>query len=247
MSDNSRTCFFPSGAVASDSVPCSSDVYTSCCGTNDLFLSNGLCLSVDHQPYVLSRGGCTDPEWGSDCPQYCRDNNPEGGCSIVNLNYYLGTSTYCCGTLIANDSTVICPNNASDFQVPTGHALVGYAMLANISTLDAVTTSSSINDTVTNTTVVDSTSCTNGTCHSTAIGAGVGVPLGVIARASLIWAFFERKRAKGLLAASAAAATTSIEPAPTYQAQSHPASLQFGHATTVSELDGVKTPELDSR
>jgi hypothetical protein len=59
-------------------------------------------------------------------------------------------------------------------------------MLANISTLDAVTTSPS-NDATINTTVVDSTSCTNGSCRSTAIGAGVGAPLGVIALASLFF------------------------------------------------------------
>ncbi|KAL3444059.1 hypothetical protein BJX65DRAFT_283896 [Aspergillus insuetus] len=63
MVNDTRTCFFPSGAVATDNVACSSDEYTSCCGTHDLSLSNGLCLSVVHQPYVLSRGACTDPEW----------------------------------------------------------------------------------------------------------------------------------------------------------------------------------------
>jgi predicted CxxxxCH...CXXCH cytochrome family protein len=93
---------------------------------------------------------------------------------------------------------VICPDHASDFQVPTGHALVGYTMLANISTLDAVIASSPNNDTAANKSVADSRSCTNGSCHSTAIGAGVAVPLGVIALASLIWASFERKKGKGI-------------------------------------------------
>ncbi|KAL3492404.1 hypothetical protein BJX62DRAFT_236223 [Aspergillus germanicus] len=261
MVNDTRTCFFPSGAVATDNVACSSDEYTSCCGTHDLCLSNGLCLSVVHQPYVLSRGACIDPEWGSGCPQYCRDNNPTGGCSIVNLIFHAGVSTYCCGTPIARDDlSVIFPNNGSSFEVPTAHALVGYAMLSNISTLDAVNTTDTSccpnNDTTTNTTTTtggagaDSTSCTtNGSCHSTAIGAGVGVPLGVIALASLAWAFFERRRAStasaalltGSLAGTGERAKGSGEP-PVIELPGRP---PYGGAP-VGELDASNPSELSS-
>lgn len=40
----------------------------------------------------------------------------------------------------------------------------------------------------------------SGTSHDAAIGAGVGVPLGVISLASLGWAFFKRKRAQNAYA-----------------------------------------------
>ncbi|KAL4874898.1 hypothetical protein BJY04DRAFT_211732 [Aspergillus karnatakaensis] len=257
MVNETRTCFFPSGAVATNNVACSSDEYTSCCGTHDLCLSNGLCLAVVHQPYVLSRGACTDPEWGPGCPQYCRDNNPAGGCSIINLIFNQGVSTYCCGTPIATDDlTVICPENGSAFEVPTAHALVGYAMLSNVSTLDAVnrTQTSSCPDnstiTATNTTATrdaDSTCCTtNGTCHSTAIGVGLGVPLGVIALASLTWAFFERKRAWG--------ATAGLLGAPSEPTGKHakgsgqpPAIELSGRPPYVGELDASNPLELSSR
>ncbi|KAL4786419.1 hypothetical protein BJX76DRAFT_355147 [Aspergillus varians] len=244
MANDTRICFFPSGTVAPGNVACSSDQYTSCCGTNDLCLSNGLCLSVSHQPFVLSRGACTDPEWGSGCPQYCRNNNPEGGCTVSNLNFELDVSTYCCGNLEANDSTVICPNNAGSFEIPTGHPMVGYAMLANISTLDAATTNSSSNDTCTDTPLADSASCTNGSCHSTAIGAGVGVPLGVIALASIAWAFFERRRANALSSAAASPGGAGVVPVQTYkQVQGH---RHFGKATA-SELEATIPSELDAR
>ncbi|KAL3459004.1 hypothetical protein BJX64DRAFT_301614 [Aspergillus heterothallicus] len=256
MTNDSRTCFFPSGAVASNNVPCSSDEYTSCCGLSDLCLSNGLCLSVTHQPYVLSRGACTDPEWGSGCPQYCRDNNPEGGCSIVNINYYLGVSTYCCGTLIANnESTVICPNNGSAFEVPTGHAMIGYAMLANISSLDAATNStnsstsssnwSNCSSTDNTTATPASTTCTSASCHSTAVGVGLGVSLGVIALASLAWAYFERRRAKAQ--AAAALPSSSIQPAWSHS-QPPVTYVQVGGGIAASELDGTQqSSELDTR
>ncbi|KAL2794752.1 hypothetical protein BJX66DRAFT_189054 [Aspergillus keveii] len=256
MVNDTRTCFFPSGAVATDNVACSSDEYTACCGTHDLCLSNGLCLSVVHQPYVLNRGACTDPEWGSGCPQYCRDNNPTGGCSIVNLLFSAGVSTYCCGTPIARDDlTVICPNNGSAFEVPTAHALVGYAMLSNISTLDAVNTTDTSscpnNSTTTNTATAgadsDSTSCTtNGSCHSTAIGAGIGVPLGIIALASLAWAYLERRRASAALLAASPAATgerakSSRQP-PMIELPGRP---PYGGAP-VGELDASNPSELSS-
>ncbi|KAL3477787.1 hypothetical protein BJX99DRAFT_257159 [Aspergillus californicus] len=257
MPNNTRTCFFPSGAVAPGNVACSSDEYTSCCGIDDLCLSNGLCLAVSHQPYVLSRGACTDPEWGSGCPQYCRDDNPAGGCSIVNLVFYEGVSTYCCGTPIASNLTsnltTICPDNGSAFEVPTAQALVGYAMLSNISTLDAVNTTTTVD-------ADSTTSCTtNGSCHSTAIGAGIGVPLGVIALASLAWAFLERRRASAASASASAASASASAASAALSAASPTATGEdaksSGHSPVielpgrppyVGELDASNRSELSS-
>lgn len=67
------TCYFPDGTIASNNVPCSSDTYSACCGKSDVCLSNNLCMDTGEQPYVLSRGACTDPNWESDnCPSVCR-------------------------------------------------------------------------------------------------------------------------------------------------------------------------------
>jgi hypothetical protein len=66
-------CYWPDGSIAKTNVPCSSAPNASCCGSNNICLSNNLCLDVFVQPYVLSRGGCTDPNWESDqCASVCR-------------------------------------------------------------------------------------------------------------------------------------------------------------------------------
>ncbi|PYH47028.1 uncharacterized protein BP01DRAFT_390173 [Aspergillus saccharolyticus JOP 1030-1] len=239
MTNDTRTCYYPSGEDAgSSNVPCSSDEYTSCCGQNDLCLSNGLCLSVSHQPYVLSRGACTDPQWGSNCSQYCQDNNPTGGCSIINLEYTDGVSTYCCGTPVANsDDEVVCPNNASSFEVPTGHAVVGYAMLANVSSLDATAkTTCSSSNTTTTVLATSTASCPSGASgHDTAIGAGVGVSLGVVALASIAWALFERRRAT-------ARKLVELPADPRQTAQVYTQPFQSGGGLVPAELDGAKRP-----
>ncbi|OJJ95983.1 hypothetical protein ASPACDRAFT_47342 [Aspergillus aculeatus ATCC 16872] len=187
----------------------------------------------------------------ANCALENQDNNPTGGCSIINLKYSDGVSTYCCGTPVANnDSQVVCPDNASSFEVPTGHAMVGYAMLANVSTLDATaktTTSCSSNET---STLVNSTaSCTKGaSCHDAAIGAGVGVPLGVIALASIVWALFERRRATARRAGLSAPNTSQSAQIYTQQLLV-PSSQHFGghFGGPPTELDGSKRPsELET-
>ncbi|PWY68144.1 hypothetical protein BO83DRAFT_87284 [Aspergillus eucalypticola CBS 122712] len=72
-SSATATCYYPDGTIASNNVPCSSDTYSACCGKSDVCLSNNLCMDTGEQPYVLSRGACTDPNWESDnCPSVCR-------------------------------------------------------------------------------------------------------------------------------------------------------------------------------
>lgn len=130
---------------------------------------------------------------------YCIENiNKGGGCSIINLLYENGVSTYCCGTPISNGSDVICPHGNS-FEVATGKMLYGYAALAN-STTDASSGNSTCTSSNSSASVASSSASSSSSSSSagrdTAIGVGVGVPLGVIAGASLVWAFWERKERK---------------------------------------------------
>ncbi|PYI02536.1 hypothetical protein BO78DRAFT_324990 [Aspergillus sclerotiicarbonarius CBS 121057] len=223
-----NTCYFPNGDIATKNVPCSSETYSACCGTSDICLSNNLCMDTGEQPYVLSRGGCTDPNWESDnCPSVCRacfpiriplfDVNESGGSSIINLLYVDGVSTYCCGTPISNGSDVICPYGNS-FEVATGEMLVGYAGLANLTTKG--------NDTA------SSTNCSSGSSSSrdTAIGVGVGVPLGVIASAAIVWGAWERKQRRRLEQIASAGGNLMLEQqqysAPYMKAPGQPAELE---------------------
>ncbi|KAI2837487.1 hypothetical protein CBS11350_8691 [Aspergillus niger] len=201
-SSATATCYFPDGSIASNNVPCSSDTYSACCGKSDVCLSNNLCMDTGEQPYVLSRGACTDPNWESDnCPSVCQDINKDGGCSIINLLYKNGVSTYCCGTPISNGSEVICPYGNS-FEVATGKMLFGYAALAN-STADTSSGNNTCASSNSSSAVASpsassssSSSSTPSSSRDTAIGVGVGVPLGVIAGASLVWAVWERRERK---------------------------------------------------
>ncbi|PYH94089.1 hypothetical protein BO71DRAFT_399142 [Aspergillus ellipticus CBS 707.79] len=200
-----RTCYFPDGSTAAENVPCSDETYSACCGKNDICMSNNLCMDVAEQPYVLSRGGCTDANWeSSNCPPVCQDVNTSGGCSIINLLYVKGVATYCCGTPISNGSEVICPNSESSFELTSGDMVYGYAALADLTNTSATSTTAASSGSSATATACVATSTSNSSttlpseseksrssssaAHDAAIGAGVGVPLGVIACAAVLWA-----------------------------------------------------------
>ncbi|BAE61593.1 hypothetical protein AFCA_007795 [Aspergillus flavus] len=197
-----QTCYWPDGTPATEDVPCSDEKYASCCRSGNLCLSNNLCLNVAIQPYVLSRGACTDPNWDSDnCPQYCTNVSRSSGSSLFPLGLNSnGLAEYCCNDPVSNGSEVTCNSaSGSPFFVPDATLVAGYAALANVSSLSASTSAS-------NSTSSSSSSSSNS--RDVAIGAGVGVPLGVIALGAIAWALWERRaRTKGLAAAAAAAAS----------------------------------------
>ncbi|PKX91361.1 uncharacterized protein P174DRAFT_392559 [Aspergillus novofumigatus IBT 16806] len=222
MASPTRQCYFPNGNPSSD-VPCSSDEATGCCTSGDICMSNGLCLNVAHQPYVAGRGSCTDKEWGDGCPQYCKDMNRDGGCSIINVTYENGIATYCCGTPITNGTDVICPEGMDSFQIPTGHALTGVALLSNVSSSSATTAPSST-DTATR------------SCHDTAIGAGVGVPLGVIALMTLAWAIFERRARRAMRTQVPPATVVSDDKGGPYVRSRNGPPSELPHTRDVAEL-----------
>lgn len=63
----------------------------------------------------------------------------------------------------------------------------------------------------------NSTATNNGSNHDAAIGAGVGVPLGVIALASIAWALWERRKLHRFSAAHEAAAAAAPAQVPQKQ------------------------------
>ncbi|RLL98480.1 hypothetical protein CFD26_101950 [Aspergillus turcosus] len=152
------------------------------------------------------------------------DINRDGGCSIINLIYENGIATYCCGTPITNGTDVICPEGTDSFQIPTGHALTGVALLSDVNSSSATTAAST--DTATR------------SCHDTAIGAGVGVPLGVIALMTLAWALFERKARRAMRTQAPPTAVVAVDKGAPY-AQSHNGFLsELPHTRDVAELNG---------
>ncbi|KAJ5176696.1 uncharacterized protein N7482_002573 [Penicillium canariense] len=252
---DTRTCYYPDGTEATGSVPCTPKDTTSCCGVNNICLSNGYCLDVT-QPFVLARGSCTSQEWGTGCPGHCRQSPPRHACqlslnthkfnsgtvnkdkgsAIVNVNFSNGTSTYCCGTPVVQGGEMVCRDGLDSFQLANAQILPGRAALANL--VQADTSSNTSNS---------SASPTSTPSHSnsrdTTIGVGLGVPLGVIAIGSLIWALGERRRANRL---SRAMMVTSF---PTQEGLVRsPQSRLTSEGSAPTELDGHRQiPELMPR
>lgn len=67
----SQSCWYPDHQTqAQADVPCDPNADVSaCCGPNAFCLSNGLCY-IDG---TVSRGSCTDKNWGPECANVCTD------------------------------------------------------------------------------------------------------------------------------------------------------------------------------
>ncbi|KAJ4159482.1 uncharacterized protein LMH87_008382 [Akanthomyces muscarius] len=64
------TCYSYEGKELS-AYPCNATAKISpCCGSDDLCLSNGLCLNAGGNN-AFAQQGCTDRDWGAPCHKYC--------------------------------------------------------------------------------------------------------------------------------------------------------------------------------
>lgn len=140
------------------------------------------------------------------CPAKRIDNGTEQsefdfqGSSIINLSFTNGTSTYCCGTPVGsgNGNEVVCPYNYDSFELDDSHILAGYAALADYTTSNTTSNPSTDTSSSSNSPSQTPTAATNINSHDVALGAGLGVPLGIVALGSLLWALWERRRANKL-------------------------------------------------
>ncbi|KAJ5969610.1 hypothetical protein N7501_005858 [Penicillium viridicatum] len=197
------TCYYPNGDISTDT-PCFPDGDVShCCASSSICLKNKLCLSLK-KPYHLSRGSCTDQDWRSgNCPNICKDAQQGAGAAIVPLNTTGSESTFCCNSLFVNSTSdeMICGYVKGSPQQPLttivdGAAIPGVAALSNL-VKDSNDTSSVVSNDA-NTTTRSGPYITGNDSKDVAIGAGVGVPLGVIALISIGWALWERRKRKRL-------------------------------------------------
>lgn len=169
--------------------------------------------------------------------------NVTGPASISWLNGSSVNSHYCCGPIIVKQKEKSCGLYGSFQQLP--FLLANSFPISNTAALTGLVSQSEcdsigpINNTNTrNTNNSTSTSASMPTITKTsqcisrddmrmvAVGAGLGIPLGAIAIASLGWAFWERKRKQN-------------SPRPT------PLSIQGDPSSNVEELDGRIVGELD--
>ncbi|KAH2542534.1 hypothetical protein KXW97_003331 [Aspergillus fumigatus] len=119
------------------------------------------------------------------------------------LGYDTKTPKYCCGSVVDNQCKDGDPFTIGNGAViPEVAALAGYVKASAITdttcsnSLSITTSSNSASTAITAcpTSTGDNTSPPSS--HDLAIGVGVGVPLGVIALASIVWALWERRQTK---------------------------------------------------
>lgn len=195
------TCYFPNGSPSPNDFVCNStsdDGFSSCCGTQAdgspaYCMSNGLCLS----DMFLSRGSCTDKNYKSkNCAQVCTTTNPSGGVGVRPCGY---NGTWDCGDGSGCQTGAI--------KIPTGTFELTNAQLNQIGA-QRIPSSSSSASTPTATAASSSTSSsTTVTATPTgmvpasliaSVGAGVGIPLAVLAVSFLALWLFERRKANRL-------------------------------------------------
>lgn len=164
-------------------------------------------------------------------------DHQNGGCAIIPYISNGQQTEYCCDGIVSNGSKAVCAHGQDSFQLTNGAAITGRAYLAK----DAVTGKGNNKKDV-------------------AIGAGVGVPLGVLFLTALGWALYERRRRYSLLNSPAVASTQPVQPIqPVQPVQSEYGHPGYGKSVTSQEMqtpmplqelgtsEGRKPQELDGR
>ncbi|KAH8705992.1 hypothetical protein BGW36DRAFT_422517 [Talaromyces proteolyticus] len=249
-----RKCYYPDQTQAIGDVPCGNGTNVACCGSGDICLENGLCIAIEEQPYSLSRKSCTDQHWGSECPGQClmRTSYNTSWISIVLLTFLDSQANYCCNNVVSSGNSPICLNNIPSFTmgntniVPNTNLLAGYVD-ANSSSTSANNTESSCNATSTASSMsAQNTSATadgQSNNHDAAIGAGVGIPLGLIALASIGWALWERRKLHRVSAAHAAAVAAASQSPPKQEAWTYPNNNNQQTPPTQTQYDPPTGPQ----
>lgn len=129
---------------------------------------------------------------------------PSGGSSLVLFNATADEWYYCCDPLVTINGVLSCdsyPGGSpqTPFKIDHGASSSLIPGVALLSRLEKMSNSSSH---VTNNTIAPSTQQQHTTSNTTAtsspkdaaIGAGVGIPLGIIALLSTTWALWERRK-----------------------------------------------------
>ncbi|KAL1893042.1 hypothetical protein Sste5346_006723 [Sporothrix stenoceras] len=211
-----RTCYFPDGSESPSDFPCSDADTIHCCNSQNACLSTGYCISAEQQPYVISRGSCTDNAWGTGCPAKCAGTNddPSGGLPIswTGSSNNAGSPLYCCGPLTVDNGSIACANGETAFVLGTSEIMFGVAILQNTTQTNGTSAAASSSvpassASASSPSTPQSSGSSSGSSGSssgdsssksnsnvTAVGAGVGVSLGVVAAAFATWALYERRK-----------------------------------------------------
>ena len=188
-------CYWPNGKPSPDT-PCKPAASASaCCGAGWDCLSNGLCSQAP-RPYIV-RGSCTDQTWStSECPTYCAFNHTSyGALGPCHKGSTVGDggdelASYCCD----QDYYCKCSTGENVVLLNPSPGTVPSLALPSTSITSSMTSYSSTSTSVSSaSTSVPLASTSNPTAKTslpsatvaplsnnyTAIGVGLGVPLGL--------------------------------------------------------------------
>src|SRR3569833_658850 len=172
-----HSCYFPNGNLASGNswTTCQSNYdgdagAAPCCSQGDSCLSNGLCQQPNKLVY---RGACSESSWGDDvgCPTYCR-----GGAFSLNGHIGLGPVSILTQACVVNTSTTAVLQQCSNDQ---------YCCPTSGDCCKDTSSLFTINSAVSSTTPQKSSSSSDSSDHpstmTTAVGAGVGGAVTILA------------------------------------------------------------------
>ena len=167
------------------------------------------------------------------------NDHRNGGCAIIPYISNGQQTEYCCDGIVSNGSKAVCAHGQDSFKLTNGAAITGRAYLAK-----------------------ESVTGKGNNKKDVAIGAGVGVPLGVLFLTAFGWALYERKKRYSLLNSPAVASAQPVQPMQPVQPV-QPMQPEYGHlgaksvasremqaTVPLQELgtsDGRKPQELDGR
>ncbi|KAK4233538.1 hypothetical protein C8A03DRAFT_38742 [Achaetomium macrosporum] len=248
-------CYYPSGDVAPQDLPCQDETdQAACCGPAYICLSNGICKSSGLEKQLPNqalyvRGSCTDKDWrSSKCPSFCVDpekgHKLDGGIGIKKCPNRDDDTYYCddgqpfdCDTL----------ENILSFQgTPTVMTTIGVARSTQSSTTTTPTSSTLSSPTTPLTTqnsnptesAVPAESSTSGApqpsgsqqSNGLTIGLAVAVPIGVLGLAAAGLTFFwsRRKLKRATNAGGAQGGTTTATNATTAAMEQAPPNKNEG-------------------
>ncbi|KAH7402530.1 hypothetical protein BKA66DRAFT_577790 [Pyrenochaeta sp. MPI-SDFR-AT-0127] len=207
-------CYFPNGGEVDSDTACDPNaIESACCYVNQACLSNGLCVSDPHDPVKarLHRGTCTDKAWRSgNCPRQCLDINNNGvpvySCNSTSVDSYCCYDNCECATPFEVFSFNQSPADVYTVTIigesyTQTHISTTATSATSSSASGSAPTSASIAVDVASSTISASTTSTapestsQNSLNTTALGAGLGVGIPILA-VLLVGAFFLWRRKK---------------------------------------------------
>nr|POE66167.1 hypothetical protein CFP56_54429 [Quercus suber] len=199
-----QTCYYPNGDIALDDIPCNATTSEStCCGPTYACLSNNICMETSLTPgssgsttYIPARDDTAGGEGIAKCPDtkfdlyYCIDGAPSN-CSVYeNILSFTGKRFSSAFLNIFSDTHHVLWYYTGSPTIVRNPAASSTSSRTSLSTTMIISDTSTLLPSSSTTALAATTSMSSASTKdtmSTAVGAGIGVPLGLIALATIVY------------------------------------------------------------